>query len=187
MGIDLGIPVAGQAQLNWYKGILFDGHRDRVNEGFSTRSANGSIGTVTSNTEATIALGAAQMGAIAWMQSGGDTNKYNEIRSSYVNKLRGAELASALSLNPAAMTLMDAQTRNFDRGAATAKGFNLNAYTTENLATANRALATKLMSGYFMNTSNQDFTPTINGTLRATGYAQAQQERRAATRSVGVR
>jgi hypothetical protein len=171
------IPVVGDEQLRSLRRELYNQHKGSVDANFSVRQPNGSIGAVSAtDAETTLALGAAQQGALAWMQSGGDRNAYNQIRSDYMNKMAGLKVVASGTLNPAARAVLDAQTRNFDRGAATAQGLGLNSASLANFNTANRAIATKASQNNFFNSSNQQFTPT-GGTLQAVGYSEAQQNR----------
>lgn len=171
------IPVVGDEQLRGLRRELYNQHSSSVDANFSIRQSNGSIGAVSAtDAETTMALGAAQQGALAWMQSGGDREKYNQIRSDYMNKMKALKAVASGTLNPAARAALDAQTRNFDRGAATAQGLGLNSASLANFNTANRAIATKASQNYFFNSSNQQFTPT-GGTLQGVGYAEAQRNR----------
>jgi hypothetical protein len=182
------IPVFGQLQLNHTRNQLREGHQNRIDSSFSIKKPNGSIGAVSSTTDTTLALGAAQLGAMAWMQSGGNRAAYEVIRDDYMRSVNLGTATGALSINTPVMAVFTSQGNNFDRGAATAIGLGLKAYNADNLAIANRALATKIMGGELFNSANEQFTPSIgNNTIQATGYAEAQQQRRATTRSVGVR
>jgi hypothetical protein len=172
------LPIVGDEQVRGVKATLLDTHRASVDANFSVRQTNGSITNVSTDLDTTLALGAAQRGAMAWMQSGGDVNKYNEIRNQYMNEMRVLKAAASGTLNPAARAIFDSQTRNFDRGAATARGLNLNSNSWSNFQTANRALATKAANGNLFNTSNQSLTPAFGGgRLQGVGYAEAQQQR----------
>ncbi len=175
------LPVVGDEQTRGLKKELFNLHKPSVDANFSIRSANGSIAAVSSDAETTLALGAAQQGALAWMQAGGDKDKYNQIRSEYMNKMKVLKTVASGSLNPAARAVLDAQTRNFDRGAATAQGLGLNSASLKNFNTANNAIVTKATNGYFFNSKNEQFTPSSGtGTLQGKGYAEAQQQRKTA-------
>jgi hypothetical protein len=182
------IPVVGDEQLRGIRRDLYDFHKPSVDANFSVRSANGSIGAVSSDAEATLSIGAAQKGALAWMQSGGDREKYNQIRSEYMNEMKVLKAAASGTLNPAARAVIDAQTRNFDRGAATAQGLGLNSASYSNFNKANAAIAKKSTEGYFFNSKNEQFTPSFgSGTLQGKGYAEAQQQRRKAQPAVTPR
>lgn len=188
MGIDLSIPVIGAYTVDMTKNSYHQQHSASVNANFSIKGDNGSIGSVSSNPELTIALGGARMGAKAWMLAGGDVEKYNNTRAAYMSIMKAGKAAAALSLNTPLMAFYSAQMVNFDKGAATAKGFGLNEATDSNLATANRAIAKKATNGDLVNSKNEQLSPSLgSGTLQGKGYAQAQQERRVATPSVAIR
>ena len=190
------LPVYGQIELNNLKNSLLADNRDRIDEYFSIKKSNGSILNVSSNIELTLALSAAQRGANDWMICNGNEEMYRKVREDYMVYTDLLKARYALSLNPAAIAVIDSQRNNYDRGAATARGMGLNRrYTigsnpsnhTDNLPAANRALVVNVMEGFFFNTSNQQLTPFLgSGMLQAKGYAAAQQERRARA-SVRVR
>jgi hypothetical protein len=174
------IPVVGDEQVRGLRSTLLDYHRSSVDANFSVKNARG-ITAVSSDAETTMALGAAQQGALAWMQSGGDVEKYNQIRGDYMNQMKGLKVVASGTLNPAARAVLDSQTKNFDRGAATAKGLGLNNASLSNFNTANRALATKATNGNLFNSTNQALSPSFGGgTLQAKGYADAQRQRNSA-------
>jgi hypothetical protein len=182
------IPAVGDEQLNGIKRDFYDFHKSSVDANFSVVSANGSVGTASSDGEATLALGAAQQGALAWMQSGGDETKYKQLRENYMNKMKVLKGVASGSLNPAARAVLNAQTRNFDRGAATAQGLGLNSASYSNFSRANNALAKKAGEGYFFNSKNEQFTVSYgNRTLQGKGYSQAQQDRKKAQPAVTPR
>jgi hypothetical protein len=171
------IPVVGDEQVRGLRSTLLDQHRSSVDANFSVRTPRG-VTAVSSDAETTMALGAAQQGALAWMQSGGDVNKYNQLRGEYMNGMKALKAVASGTLNPAARAILDSQTRNFDRGAATARGLNLNSPSLSNFNAANRALVTKATNGNLFNSTNQALTPSFgNGTLQAKGYAEAQRQR----------
>jgi hypothetical protein len=182
MGWDLTIPVVGKATLDHTRSSFLQRYSSGVNANFSIARTNGSVGAVSSNPELTLALGAARMGANAWMQSGGDRTKYDATREAFMKIMQAGKIAAAASLNTPLMDFYTAQMVNFDKGAATASGYQLNSVSARNTQIVNKALAENATNGDLVNTKNEQLSPSLgSNTLQGVGYGAAQQQRRTTT------
>jgi hypothetical protein len=176
------LPVVGDATVEKTKLSFQERYKEGVDANFSIKGDNGSIANVSANQELTLGLGAARMGANAWMQSGADEGKYKNVREPFMKIMQAGKVAAIASLNAPLIKFYESQMINFDKGAATAKGLNLNSDNTSNRATFNRAMAKKATNGDLVNTTKQQLAPTFGSSkLQAVGYSQAQQQRTGAT------
>jgi hypothetical protein len=159
-----------------------DAFKNIVDERFSISNGKG-VAQVSSNQDLTAALGAADIGARLWMQSGGNQQAFEAEMNKYIALLNTSSIG-AISLGATnTVDFNKSLKNNMARGAAVAKGLGLNSLTQANYNTAARGIVTKANEGYFYDRENKPFKAgdKIGGRLTAVSFSDAKKKQQSPT------